>query len=129
MELDVDWSVPFDAMRAELDRLLAGNRALGRPGGRPAGHRRRRRSSSGCGRWSAPGRGPRCSTCGAQVRERLVGWLQREHAYGLPRVRLDGGAASAPVAPVMSVAEHENAALFTGSSEARERSRAFTGAR
>ncbi len=63
------------------------------------------------------------------VRERLVGWLQREHAYGLPRLRLDGGAPSAPVAPVMSVAEHDDAALFTGSSEARERSRAFTGAR
>ena len=29
VELDVDWSLPFDAMRAELDRLLADDRRCG----------------------------------------------------------------------------------------------------
>ncbi len=49
--------------------------------------------------------------------------------YGLPRLRLDGALPQAPATPVMSVNDHENAALFTGSSDAQERSRAFAGSR
>ena len=63
------------------------------------------------------------------VRECLVVWLQREHNYGLPRVRLDGAPPQAPVAPATSATDRENAALFTGSNEAQERSHAFAGSR
>ena len=62
-----------------------------------------------------------------QVRECLVVWLQREHGHGLPRVRLDGAPAAVD-APVEPGPERENAALFSGSREADERSRAFAGA-
>jgi hypothetical protein len=63
-----------------------------------------------------------------QVRECLVVWLQREHGHGLPRVRLDGGS-TASDSTVEPGPEREGAALFSGSSEADERSRAFAGAR
>jgi hypothetical protein len=74
--------------------------------------------------------GPTLFDLRCHVREALVVWLQREHGYGLPRIRLDGGTSpahqAAPTTAEGTVAS-ENAALFTGSSEARERSRAFTG--
>ena len=43
VELDLDWEVPVEAMRAELTRLLRGHRPVGRPRRHPAGHRRGRR--------------------------------------------------------------------------------------
>lgn len=61
-------------------------------------------------------------------------WLQREHPNGLPRVRNEGPAgfeAAADPHPqttlVPAQAGPRTAGLFTGSIEARERSRAFTG--
>ena len=98
VELDVDWSMPFDAMRAELDRLLADNPLWDRRVGvlqvtDAVGSVIRVRALL-----SAQDAGAlfdlRC-----QVRECLVIWLQREHGHGLPRVRLDGApaAADAPV--------------------------------
>ena len=42
---------------------------------------------------------------------------------------MDGALPSAPPSPVLSVTDHENAALFTGSSDALERSQAFAGPR
>ena len=126
VEIDVDWSVPFDEMRAELARLVEGSELWDRRVGvlqvtDAVGSVVRVRALV-----SAENAGAlfdlRCL-----VRENLVVWLQREHGYGLPRLRLDGALPPAPVAPVMSVSDHENAALFTGSSEARERSRAFAG--
>jgi small-conductance mechanosensitive channel len=127
VELDVDWSMPFDAMRAELDRLLADNALWDRRVGvlqvtDAVGSVIRVRALL-----SAQDAGAlfdlRC-----QVRECLVAWLQREHGHGLPRVRLDGAAAAAD-SPVVPVPERENAALFSGSCEADERSRAVAGAR
>jgi hypothetical protein len=63
-----------------------------------------------------------------QIREALVVWLQREHGYGLPRLRWENESATV-VPPVRQAAAPpaENAALFTGSTEAEERSRAFAG--
>ena len=46
-EFDVDWAVPVQTMREELRRLVRGHRAVGRPGLRPAGHRRHRRHGPG----------------------------------------------------------------------------------
>jgi hypothetical protein len=125
--LDVDWRVPFDAMRSELDRLLADHPLWDRRVGvlqvtDAVGSVIRVRVLV-----SAPDAGAlfglRC-----QVREGLVVWLHREHAYGLPRVRWENGAGSAaPAAPTAVRQTAENSALFTGSADAEERSRAFTG--
>jgi small-conductance mechanosensitive channel len=126
VELDVDWSVPFEEMRGELSRLLEDNPLWdGRVGvlqvTDAVGSVVRVRALV-----SAQDAGTlfdlRC-----HVREGLVVWLQREHGYGLPRVRLDAGV---PPAPESRPAPHpapETAALFTGSNEARERSQAFSG--
>jgi hypothetical protein len=126
VDIDVDWSVPFDEMRAELARLVEGNELWdGRVGvlqvTDAVGSVVRVRALV-----SAKD-GPTLFDLRCHVRECLVVWLQREHGYGLPRLRLDGALPTAPIAPVMSVTDHENAALFTGSSQARERSRAFAG--
>ncbi|WP_346621739.1 mechanosensitive ion channel family protein [Blastococcus montanus] len=134
VELDVDWTVPFDEMRTELHRLLEdeGGRGPELWDGRvgvlqvtdAVGSVVRARVLV-----SAQDAGTlfdlRC-----HVREQLVGWLQREHPAGLPRVRVEG----APTAPSAARADRRPAApsvtdssLFTGSTEARERSRAFAG--
>ena len=61
-------------------------------------------------------------------------WLQREHGASLPRVRTEGvggfGVERVPVPPAAESTDtvsSPNAGLFTGSVEARERSRAFAG--
>ncbi|MGY2064488.1 mechanosensitive ion channel family protein [Blastococcus sp. SYSU DS0619] len=134
VELDVDWTVPFDEMRTELHRLLEdeGDRGPELWDGRvgvlqvtdAVGSVVRARVLV-----SAQDAGTlfdlRC-----HVREQLVGWLQREHPAGLPRVRVEG----TPAAPAAGRADRRAAApsvtdssLFTGSTEARERSRAFAG--
>jgi small-conductance mechanosensitive channel len=128
VELDVDWSVPFDAMRTELDRLLADSPLWDRRVGvlqvtDAVGSVIRVRVLL-----SAADAGAlfdlRC-----QVREAFVVWLQREHAYGLPRLRWenDTGTAAAPRLGGDAPQPAENSALFTGSAEAEERSRAFAG--
>jgi hypothetical protein len=66
--------------------------------------------------------GPTLFDLRCQVREGLVVYLQREHAHALPRVRTEGvagGPASSSPAPTSAEG------LFTGSSEGRERSKAF----
>nr|WP_204261608.1 mechanosensitive ion channel domain-containing protein [Blastococcus saxobsidens] len=133
VELDVDWTTPFDDMRAELHRLLEdeGGRGPELWDGRvgvlqvtdAVGSVVRARVLV-----SAQDAGTlfdlRC-----HVREQLVGWLQREHPGGLPRVRVEGAAPTTtaraerrPTAPSVT-----DSSLFTGSTEALERSRAFAG--
>jgi hypothetical protein len=59
--------------------------------------------------------------------------LQREHPTALPKVRNEGGAGletgfpEAPRPADVDGAARPQEGLFTGSAEARERSRAFTG--
>jgi small-conductance mechanosensitive channel len=129
VELDVDFSVPLDAMRAELDRLLRSNElwdnrvgvlqvtdALG-------GYVRLRMLVS------APNAGAlfdlRCD-----VREGMVSWLHRTQPGALPRRRIqpaptpddDGGAHQvSPAAP------RAGSGLFSGSPGAEQRSRVFEG--
>jgi small-conductance mechanosensitive channel len=127
VELDVDWSVPFDAMRGELDRLLADNPLWDRRVGvlqvtDAVGSVIRVRVLL-----SAPDAGAlfdlRC-----QIREALVVWLQREHGYGLPRLRWENDSGTVvPPSPAAAEQPVDSAALFTGSTEAEERSRAFAG--
>jgi small-conductance mechanosensitive channel len=125
VELEVDWTVPLDRMRTELERLLDGHPLWdGRTGalqvtdavgsvvrvrvlvsGRDAGTL-----------WDL-----RC-----QVREGIVRWLQ-EQGVGLPRVRIENSAPARAVEPAHAPGPSEDTGVFSGSSEGRARSEAFTG--
>ncbi|KQS61075.1 mechanosensitive ion channel protein MscS [Geodermatophilus sp. Leaf369] len=133
VELDVDWTVPFEEMRAETTRLVQGN---------PLWDERVEvlQVTDAVGSLvrvrvlvSAKD-GPTLFDLRCEVREGLVVWLQREHPSGLPRVRNEGPAgfeAAAEPHPQTALIPAQvgprTAGLFTGSTEARERSRAFTG--
>jgi hypothetical protein len=130
VELDVDWSAPFDEMRAELDRLLAADELWD-------GRVKVLQVTDAVGALvrvrvlvSAKD-GPTLFDLRCHVREGLVGWLQREHPAALPTVRnigVPGYAAAAPHAqlPAEPVPGPQGG-LFSGSAAARQRSRAFAG--
>ena len=89
VELDVDWSTPFDRLRAELDRLLADHPLWDRRVGvlqvtDAVGTLVRVRVLV-----SAKD-GPTLFDLRCQVREGLVVFLQRDLAHALPRVRTEG---------------------------------------
>jgi Mechanosensitive ion channel len=125
VELDVDWSTPFDGMRAELDRLLGASPLWDRRVGvlqvtDAVGALVRVRVLV------SAHDGPTLFDLRCQVREGLVVWLRREHEHALPRFRHEpagAGPAAAGRRPPSPTVE----GLFTGSSEGRQRSRAFTG--
>jgi small-conductance mechanosensitive channel len=132
VEMDVDWTVPLDRMRAELDRLIEGNelwdervKVLQVTDAIGAVVRVRVLVSAKDG--------PTLFDLRCHVREGLVVWLQREHPTALPKVRNEGGAGfetgfeEAPRPAAVDGAARPQEGLFTGSAEARERSRAFTG--
>lgn len=134
VEFDLDWSVPFDAMRAEFERLLAGNPLWN-------GRVQVLQVTDAVGSFvrvrvlvSAKD-GPTLFDLRCHVREGLVSWLQHEHPQALPKVRTEGMPGvmtAAPGAPVTRQVPEPaigppTAGLFTGSPEARERSRAFQG--
>ncbi len=126
-ELDVDFTVPFDAMRAELDRLLRANEKWdGRVGvlqvtDAVEGVVRVRMLVSASN--AAQLFDLRCD-----VREGMVAWLQRTNPGALPCRRIehqtstdrvdtyDGGYPDAPQA---------DSGLFSGSADADRRGRAF----
>ncbi len=98
VELDVDWTVPVDAMRAQLERILDGNpRFDGRASalqvtGATGGSIRVRVLVTAED-------GSALAELQHDVRERLVTWLREEHPDAMPRQRLavaDGGAEPAP---------------------------------
>jgi hypothetical protein len=62
-----------------------------------------------------------------RVREALVVWLQNQHAHALPRIRTEPAPTASPSTAAAPAPSGEAAGLFSGSSEGRERSRAFTG--
>ena len=126
VEFDVDFSVPFDAMRAELDRLLAeseqwdGRRGVLQVTDAVGGVVRVRMMVS------APNAGAlfdlRCA-----VREGMVDWVQRTGGV-LPMHRIvPAGPAPGPVARRDGDGKTPRVAsgLFSGSPEANERARAF----
>jgi len=125
VEFDVDFRVPFDEMRAELDRLLAesdlwdGRRGVLQVTDAVGGVVRVRIVVS------APNAGAlfdlRCA-----VREGLVDWMQ--HKRVLPMQRIEA-AEMAEVEPRRSDSDGETervaASLFSGSPEAEARAKAF----
>ena len=126
-ELDVDFTVPFDAMRAELDRLLRANPLWdGRVGVLQVtdavdGYVRVRMLVS------APNAGAlfdlRCD-----VREGMVEWLQREQPGALPRRRLEHQSdTDRQMLSSARFVDHRQAdsGLFTGNAEAERRGRSF----
>lgn len=149
VELDVDWEVPVDAMRTELTRLLQDTDLWDRRVGilqvtdAVGGMVRVRALASAVD-------APTLFDLRCYVREGLVGWLQREAPESLPKTRFEGGAplsgrraaprpdsAPTPVLPAPGAwspddtqtitTGGQDARLFTGSIEALERSRNFSG--
>lgn len=98
VELDVDWSVPFEDMRRELQRILRGTELWdGREcslqvidaTGSVVRVRALVSARDSSAQWQL-----RCL-----VREELVSWLQRNHPQALPRMRAELGAHPVGVLP------------------------------
>jgi len=152
VELDVDWRVPLPDLRAALDRALAASTLWDRRVGilqvtdAVGSFVRLRVLVSGID-------GPTVFDLRCEVREALVGYLQREHPESLPVVRVEGPSAPRTGRPAAEgpgdnetgsrgsvlvepagVTRPESASestrtqgLFTGSAEAIRRARGFTG--
>lgn len=128
-EMDVDFTVPFDAMRAELDRLLRANPLWdGRVGvlqvtDAVEGSVRVRMlvSASNAGQLFDL----RCD-----VREGMVQWLQRTNPDALPRQRIEHQTdtdRALPNALAHRGRPQADSGLFSGSAKAERRGRAFDG--
>lgn len=124
--VDVDFTVPLDAMREELDRLLADTELWdGRTGllqvvDAVGGTVRVRLLVS------APN-APALWDLQCFVREGMVVWLQRSHSGALPRWRFEPAMAAGPSPQTQrefSSATTESG-LFSGSDAAEERGKAF----
>jgi len=139
VELDVDWQVPVDDLRAELNRLLAATDLWDRRVGvlqvtdAVGGSVRLRALASAVD-------APTLFDLRCYLREGLVAFLQQSAPQGLPRTRIETTRGAAlPVAevrprpgvpaaaPAAADAGQQDARLFTGSVEALERSRSFAG--
>lgn len=137
VEFDLDWRAPVEAMRAELKTLLAGTDLWDERVGilqvtdATSGFVRVRILVSAAD--SASLFDLRCL-----IREELVRFLQQEHPQALPHLRWEtAGSAqyqASPQRPQHQLEAHHrqpsdphDSQLFTGSIEAVQRSRAFTG--
>lgn len=131
VELDVDWQVPVDGMRGELNRLLAETDLWDHRVGilqvtdAVGGVVRLRALASAVD-------APTLFDLRCYLREGLVAWLQSNAPEGLPRTRLETMARSAtpavtPEPDPVTAGMAQDARLFTGSVEAEERSRSFAG--
>lgn len=128
-ELDVDFTVPLDAMRAELQRLLSGSDLWdGRVGvlqvTDAVGGQLRVRILV-----SAANAGAlfdlRCA-----VREGIADWLRRTAPGALPRWRVEQSSMSdedLDRGPAYVSPRRADSTLFSGSADAEERARAFDG--
>jgi small-conductance mechanosensitive channel len=148
IELDVDWRVPLDELRNELDRALQASEIWDERVGilqvtdAVGSVVRVRVLVSGVD-------GPTVFDLRCEVREALVGYLQREHPDSLPRIRVesfvpgipDQAGTAGPADDTLPVSrpqargssgESESESthtqgLFTGSIKAIQRAREFTG--
>ncbi len=143
VEIDLDWRVPVDQLRIELDRALLASSLWDERTGvlqvtdAVGGHVRVRVLVSGVD-------APTVFDLRCEIREALVTYLQREHPEALPALRVefptgstradhrDGRTVSELVPPPAggrreSEATHSQG-LFTGSVQAEHRARGFRGA-
>lgn len=135
VEFDLDWRAPVEAMRAELKTLLAGTDLWDERVGvlqvtdATSGFVRVRILVSAAD--SASLFDLRCL-----IREELVRFLQQEHPQALPHLRWETAGSvqpqGSPRRPQLEAhsrqpADPHDSQLFTGSIEAVQRSRAFTG--
>jgi small-conductance mechanosensitive channel len=127
VELDVDWSVPMEPLRAELDRVLAGSDLWDERVGvlqvteAVNGFVRVRALVSAVD-------APTLWDLRCLVRERLVGWLQEEHPAALPRIRAEVGRdGREPPRPAPVAGADGDARVFGGSPDGRQRRGEFTG--
>ncbi|MGK2852846.1 MAG: hypothetical protein ACSLE3_01870 [Microbacteriaceae bacterium] len=124
--LDVDFTVPLDAMRAELDRLLArtelwdGRTGLLQVVDAVGGTVRVRLLVS------APN-APALWDLQCFVREGMVVWLQRSQIGALPRWRFEPAAVGGPAPQREFSPATDESGLFSGSDAAEERGKAFDG--
>lgn len=124
--LDVDFTVPLDAMREELDRLLArtelwdGRTGLLQVVDAVGGTVRVRLLVS------APN-APALWDLQCFVREGMVVWLQRSQSGALPRWRFESAAVGGPAPHREFAAATDESGLFSGNDAAEERGRAFDG--
>ncbi|KGM14185.1 mechanosensitive ion channel family protein [Cellulomonas bogoriensis] len=125
VEIDLDWTVPVEQMRAELTRLLESTDLWDRR----AGVLQVTEATGGLVRVRAlasAADAPTLFDLRCYVREGLIRWLQREHPEALPRSRWER--ISRPVVTEDDdESGEERSRLFAGSTEAVERSRAFSG--
>jgi small-conductance mechanosensitive channel len=130
-ELDVDWSVPIEGMRAELRAVCEGSKlwdgrvcvlqvtdAVG-------GSIRLRALVSAAD-------APSLWDLRCLVRERLVAWVWEHQRDALPRVRADVGPSRETGAPVGPAVHHQNDApgdgrVFSGGQDGEARGTAFSG--
>ena len=146
MEFDLDWRAPVEAMRGELKKVLAETPLWDKHVGilqitdATAG-------LSACASWSAPADSACLFDLRCLIREELVLFLQQDHPTALPHVRLESlpsalagstsGNASdasgvqrpgkATLRPSAPAPDPHDSQLFTGSIEAIQRSKAFSG--
>ncbi|MEN1975066.1 mechanosensitive ion channel family protein [Cellulomonas olei] len=138
VEMDVDWQVPVDDLRGELNRLLAATDLWDHR----VGILQVTDAVNGVVRLRALASAvdaPTLFDLRCYLREGLVAYLQRSAPQGLPRTRIEttrgaepavgGSARPEPPRPVAPAVEggQQDARLFTGSVEALERSRSFAG--
>ncbi|MET0452415.1 MAG: mechanosensitive ion channel domain-containing protein [Mycobacterium sp.] len=126
-EFDLDFTVPIDAMRAELERLLAANDLWdGRVGivqvtDCVGGYLRVRMLVSASN-------APALFDLRCHVREGITGWLQRTNPGALPRWRVeqfDGQASALETRDLTTRRDLADASLFSGSTAAEQRGRIF----
>jgi small-conductance mechanosensitive channel len=126
-EFDLDFTVPIDAMRAELERMLAGDDLWdGRVGivqvtDCVGGYLRIRVLVSASN-------APALFDLRCHVREGITGWLQRTNPGALPRWRVERFEGQAPELETRDLTNRRDladASLFSGSEEAEQRGRAF----
>lgn len=129
VELDVDFTVPLDAMRDELDRLLQSNELWdGRVGVLQVtdavnGYVRARMLVSAAN-------APVLFDLRCDVREGIVRWLQHHQPGALPRRRIEPAPTlDGEVTNVQTAAQESRAdsGLFSGSPSAEQRGRVFEG--
>ena len=140
VDLDVDWSVPMEPLRAELDRVLADTELWDERVGvlqvtEAVGAFVRVRALV------SAANAPTLWDLRCLVRERLVGWLRENHPGALPRIRAEVEAPAPPPvedrnAQPLAPRKADRAAraepdgdgrVFSGTPDGEQRGEAFTG--